>query len=376
MLTLALDTGDSIEIKLDTSDDLSMRWDESESTMHVKDGDDEILLVIFAGKGLMKECLEGVEGKVKVKDTGSNNGTKYSLFAYDDDDKHYIVGWVVGSDTGIIIEGSDSQKDTMNAFEAMSFAVVDTDQDDEYYYVEGVVIKDSDDKGNNEQTQETENNKDENPDETEPTEPTETTPQETTPTETQPTDEKEDNGNETAKVPSSKLKDCELSINGKVLKLPISYKELKEATGYSIKSSEEKSYLEPDYYASVELRDANGNDICYIDVLNNTDEDASYADCMVIAVSQSEYQTEDAVEIRFVGNLGVGDVTSKDALIKLFGEPSDIYEYRSEGFEDYHFDEYTWDIGSGWMADVSLGIEMNINTGVIEGIHLECNVVD
>ena len=112
-------------------------------------------------------------------------------------------------------------------------------------------------------------------------------------------------------------------------------KELKEATGYSMKSSEEKSYLEPNYYTGVQLRDADNNGVCYIYVLNNSDEDAAYADCVVIEIGQDEYQKESAFAIKFAGNLGVGDVTSKDELIDLFGEPTDIYEYRSDYDEKY-----------------------------------------
>ena len=382
-LTMDVETGDKIKVECDTSDGLSMKWDKEDNIMTIKKGKDTVLELIFADEDHIEEYCEAANGEVDVKDTDEENGVVYTLFAAEDDDeeKFFIVGWIVGSDTGIIAEGTDSKKDTMNAFEALTFTVEDTDQDDDDFYVEDVEEieskgdKDEDDKPS--KPEETEPKDPENePDETEPSEkPDETKPSEK-PDETEPKDDDE----EIVVKPSGELStdwaDFQIEINGKVLTLPCTYKELKEATGYSIKSAEEKSYLEPNYYTSCQLRDADGNSVCYIDILNNTDEDMAYVDGIVIEVSQDDWDVEDTgIKVNFAG-FKVGDVTSKDELIAKFGQPVDVYEYRIDEDDDqewkkYESDTYKWALDKDWTTMDFIEIEMNINTGIIQEIRID-----
>ena len=208
---------------------------------------------------------------------------------------------------------------------------------------------------------------------TKPTEPDETKPTDTT----EPSEPSEPTKpNSSTGTASKNWKDFQFTINGHVFTLPCTYKELKEATGYSIKSSEEKSYLEPNYYTTVHLRDANGNSVCYIDVLNTSKDDATYADCMVIEIGQEDYNVENTnIVIEFAG-LKVGDKTSKAELVAMFGQYDDIYEYRIDEDDDqswkkYETDEYQWCLDSSWTSLDFLEITMNINTGIIEEIRMD-----
>lgn len=381
-LTMDVETGDKIKVECDTSDGLSMKWDKEDNIMTVKEDKDTVLELVFADEDHIEEYCEAASGEVDVKDTDEENGVVYTLFAAEDDDeeKFFIVGWIVGSDTGIIAEGTDSKKDTMNAFEALTFTVEDTDQDDDDFYVEDVEEIESkgddkeDDKPSKPEETEPEKDPEDKPDETEPSEKPDEPEK---PDETEP---KDDDGEEIVVKPSGDLStdwaDFQIEINGKVLTLPCTYKELKEATGYSIKSAEEKSYLEPNYYTSCQLRDADGNGVCYIDILNNTDEDMAYADGIVIEVSQDDWDVEETgIKVNFAG-FKVGDVTSKDDLIAKFGQPVDVYEYRIDEDDDqewkkYESDTYKWALDEDWTTMDFIEIEMNINTGIIQEIRID-----
>ena len=381
-LTMDVETGDKIKVACDTSDGYSMKWDKEDDIMTVSEDKDTVLELIFADEDHIEEYCEAANGEVEVKDSDEHGGVVYTLFAAEDDDeeKYFIVGWIVGSDTGIIAEGTDSKKETQNAFKALTFTVEDTDQDDDDFYVEDVEEIES--KGDEEDEKPADDNKDnkDEPDETKPEEskPEESKPDETEPEETQP--KEDDDEDEIVVKPvgdlSTDWKDFQFEINGKVLSLPCTYKELKEATGYSIKSAEEKSYLEPNYYTSCQLRDADGNGVCYIDILNNTEEDMAYADGIVIEISQDDWDVEDhGIFVNFAG-FKVGDVTSKDDLIAKFGNPIDVYEYRIDEDDDpewkeYESDTYTWALDDTWTTMDFIEIKMNINTGIIEEIRLD-----
>jgi hypothetical protein len=82
-----------------------------------------------------------------------------------------------------------------------------------------------------------------------------------------------------------------------------------------------------------------------------------------------------------VAGLKVGDITSKEALINLFGEPDDIYEYRIDEDDDqewakYQNDTYTWCLDADWTTSNFFEIVMNINTGIVEEIRLDHSYFD
>lgn len=138
---------------------------------------------------------------------------------------------------------------------------------------------------------------------------------------------------------STEWKNYEVLIDGTTLKLPCTYNELSLATEAKMKSSYEKSYLAPNYYASVNLY-KDDKLVLYTDILNDTDSDAMYIDSKVTRVWQSKYQiSQDAEIIVFPGNLKAGQEITKEEIINLFGEPSKIDNYSSG---DYNTDTYSY----------------------------------
>ena len=375
--SIETDAGDKIKVSCDTSDGLSMNWNKDKEILTVKDGKDDALELVFVDEDKIEEYCEEASGEVEVKTTDEHDGVVYTLFASEDDDdeKHYIVGWIVGSDSGIIAEGTDSKKGTLNAFKALEFEIEDTDQDDDDFYVEDVEEIES--KGEKEDEKPVDDEK--KPDETKPDEGEleETEPDETEPKDEEkeePKDEKEDK--EDKDEPKLELtgdwKDFQFTLAGKSMTLPVSYADLKEATGLSIKSTEEKSWLEPNYYTACSLRDANGEVVAYVDILNNTDEDIEIKNGIIIQIYQDTWGAEKGVSLSICG-LKIGDVTSKDELIAKFGQPTDVYEYRIDEDDDeewvkYETDTYTWSLDEDWTTMDYIEIEFNIHTGVIEEI--------
>ncbi len=160
------------------------------------------------------------------------------------------------------------------------------------------------------------------------------------------------------------------SVNGKTLSLPCTYKELSEATGFEMKSSEAKSYLESGYYTYVNLYHGDEQLALYIDILNDTEEDACYADCLVVSVCQSEYQavSQEASVLTFPGNLQVGQAMTTADVEAIFGAPQDTYEYISE---DSDYVSYTWTYAEDPDSTYTNCFEICLVNGIVDEITLD-----
>lgn len=160
------------------------------------------------------------------------------------------------------------------------------------------------------------------------------------------------------------------SVNGKTLTLPCSYQELADATGFAMKSADAKSYLEGGYYTNVNLYTEDEDLALYIDILNDTDGDLTYAECKVVAISQTEYQAVErgASMITFAGGLQVGLEMTTDDIEAIFGEPQDTYEYVSD---DSDYNSFEWTYSEDPDYTYHNNIEIKIVNGVIDEIGIE-----
>jgi len=142
----------------------------------------------------------------------------------------------------------------------------------------------------------------------------------------------EENDNATSNS-STDWKSYEVVINGTKIVLSTTYANLNQITGFAMKSSDAKLYLSNNNITFVDLY-KNDNSALIIDIINDTGMDALYTDCKVVRVTQTNYQVSKGADlVYFPGNLKVGESITKDKLIELFGTPTDIYEYISEGDE-------------------------------------------
>lgn len=131
---------------------------------------------------------------------------------------------------------------------------------------------------------------------------------------------------------SNTWSDYEVSVNNKTIKLPCTYEELKDATGFSMKSADEKSYLSKNYYATVNMY-KNDKLALYTEIYNDTNDDIKYSDSKVSMISQTKYQVSTGADvITFPGSLKAGDQISVDELINKLGNPSDKSEYNDSNY--------------------------------------------
>ena len=131
---------------------------------------------------------------------------------------------------------------------------------------------------------------------------------------------------------SNTWSDYEVSVNNKTIKLPCAYEEIKDATGFSMKSANEKSYLSKNYYATVNMY-KNDKLALYTEIYNDTNDDLKYSDGKISRIWQTKYQVSTGADIiTFPGSLKVGDQISVDEIISKLGNPSDRAEYNDSGY--------------------------------------------
>ena len=167
-------------------------------------------------------------------------------------------------------------------------------------------------------------------------------------------------------IVNSKWKNYEFTVNGKIIKLPCTYSELSTATSATMKSSDAKSYISPGYYSLSNLY-KDEKLALYIEVLNDTTIDQLYTDSKITRVSQTKYQKSlGATELIFPGNLKVGQEITKENIIELLGNPSNISNYTSDG---YVKDTYSYYEDSNYRT--TNYYEISVVNGIIDELTLD-----
>lgn len=182
-------------------------------------------------------------------------------------------------------------------------------------------------------------------------------------------DEDKDKDDDTGNGGSRKAhswNDFDLIINGVEVTLPITYKELVELTGATLKDTEIGTKLEANYYKSVLLY-KDGNYVLNSEIINDTTNPIKLEDGKVSEIGQSEYLAEidSSIKIVFPGNLEVGMDMTKDKLTGLFGKIDkeyvsddkdfayEKYEYNSDDIYNY-YNNYEITIIDGKISDLTL----------------------
>ena len=90
--------------------------------------------------GIVLTALETNTYDMTIVDNGTINGVKYTLVSFDNGDgKTYeIIGWIQGSNTGLVLDGYISKDETIKAFSALTFEIKSTEQEDEKYYYKNI----------------------------------------------------------------------------------------------------------------------------------------------------------------------------------------------------------------------------------------------
>ena len=161
-------------------------------------------------------------------------------------------------------------------------------------------------------------------------------------------------------------KDYTVSINGKTLSLPVSYEELKNASGFSIKSVYDNTTIPTKHYVLANLYKDDKLAVS-VELTNKTDSDLKYVDSSVTRISQDKFSTEQTgiENVIFPGNLKTGMNITKEEIFKLFGE-IEVKEYKSDNYvsETYKYtSDDTWKTLNYY--------EIRVVNGVIDSLTLD-----
>ena len=67
---------------------------------------------------------------------GEDANVRYIFYSYPSSEKsvvYEILGWIVGSNSGLVMKGNDDKDETLDIFTDLYFNVMETDQMNEYY---------------------------------------------------------------------------------------------------------------------------------------------------------------------------------------------------------------------------------------------------
>lgn len=165
---------------------------------------------------------------------------------------------------------------------------------------------------------------------------------------------------------SGKWSNYEVVINGKTIKLPCTYDELTNISGFKIKSSQENSSLSSNSYVLVNMY-KNDKLALYTEILNDTSSDIKYTDGKVTRISQTKYQVSTgADQIIFPGNIKAGDKITKEEILSKYGEPTKIRNYSNDGYES---DTYIYNADKNWTT--TNYFEIKVVNSIIDEITLD-----
>lgn len=121
--TFNVETGDQIKIQLDTSD--GYKLSQKDGTFTVSLEDTELLMGVFLTEEMYGQYLEALNvDEVEILKESEQNGCTYTEYRFTGEDhvEHNFVCWVTGSNTGLIIAGTEEQSAAEAAFARLTFS--------------------------------------------------------------------------------------------------------------------------------------------------------------------------------------------------------------------------------------------------------------
>lgn len=146
-MELFLYTEDEIEVQMSNLDDeWEMDYDKDcDEKIVVFDGEKSIYDVTFMDELTMDSYIEQLEygiqkemHKVEFLENDKENGIAYTMYVVEKDkfNVYYeVIGWIIGSNTGIVAKSYESKESMDYIMDCVTFEIMETKQrDDKYYY--------------------------------------------------------------------------------------------------------------------------------------------------------------------------------------------------------------------------------------------------
>lgn len=142
--TLSLTTGDSLVVSFKT-DKHNWSMDLKDDLLTLVEKDEIIFKCAFHNDDSMEDYAEIVHEALKngtqdieFEEDGQIDNIKYVLVSFEQDDKivYEIIGWIIGSDTGIVADIYGAKSFAKEIIETLKFKVKKTEQANTDYYNE------------------------------------------------------------------------------------------------------------------------------------------------------------------------------------------------------------------------------------------------
>lgn len=137
-------------------------------------------------------------------------------------------------------------------------------------------------------------------------------------------------------TPGEGFTDPTITVNGATVTFPLTYPELM-AAGFYIDAEDEEYVVNKNEYYYPTLYDANGVDLGYVYIGNETDGPLAMKDCTVFGFDINSYGLEDG-DVTFSLPNGLNQNATKEDFITAYGEPD--YEYESESYDHQSYQWY------------------------------------
>jgi len=127
---------------------------------------------------------------------------------------------------------------------------------------------------------------------------------------------------------NEKFRDFELSItvDSKSITLPCTYQEFSDLIG---ESYQHKEKIEENTSETINYMNTKEKVLAWISVFNPKDVEIPVMECMVTSIDQNNMMAKElSKKIKFADDYAIGDKITEEDIVKKFGEPQEIKEYK------------------------------------------------
>ena len=135
-LDISTSTGDSLTIICQNTGEDTISFNKEVSAItYFNDDESAKAQALLLTEDLYKQYADSLKKSGTLIGPYEDNGVKTSLYSckISGDDYYVYLGWIIGSNTGIIFESTNSQDEAAEEFGRISFKVNKTEQKDKSY---------------------------------------------------------------------------------------------------------------------------------------------------------------------------------------------------------------------------------------------------
>lgn len=135
--------GDEFSVSINNKKTNTLSYDETDGVISIINEDGKILQSgCLLNTRWYKEYYDTVTNECNIICNGSSANVDYIFYSYtineNDNDKvmYEFLGWIIGSNTGIVWEGGSDESDALDLFSDLWFTVETTDQTDNNFIID------------------------------------------------------------------------------------------------------------------------------------------------------------------------------------------------------------------------------------------------